>query len=287
MARKSGHSEEPDIPPSVDKPTGMALLKKQIEKAKNLLAADLDDWSDHTAWNNTTRDFLIKTFGSKSPNVDAVIHASSSVPMHMGMSDYAMKGYKRSLIENQIKMLDSCLEQLETDIELEEKQNKSESSGIKAKPKEASLLSGRIFIVHGLNLGFKEAVARAVTKLGLTPVILHEQPNMGRTLIEKFEDYADVGFAIVLLTADDLGKTKTDEALIPRARQNVILELGYFLGRLGRKRVCALYEQGVQIPTDYDGVVYVELDLAERWKFDLVKELKAAGYGVDANKLFA
>jgi predicted nucleotide-binding protein len=147
--------------------------------------------------------------------------------------------------------------------------------------------SNRVFVVHGHNHGAKEAVARFLEKLDLDPVILHEKPNAGRTIIEKFSDYADVSFAVVLLTADDEGKSKdSSEDLKARARQNVILEFGYFLGKLGRANVCALYEDGVEIPSDYQGVLFVPYDSAGRWKNELVKELRAAGFSVDANKVF-
>ena len=117
-------------------------------------------------------------------------------------------------------------------------------------------------------------------------IVLREQPNQGRTIIEKFEDYADVGFAVVLLTADDRGGLDSVpyESQERRARQNVILELGYFLGRLGRSRVCALYVEGVQIPSDYSGVLYVKLDTDGAWRLNLAKELNAAGLPVDMNK---
>jgi len=116
-------------------------------------------------------------------------------------------------------------------------------------------------------------------------IILREQPNKGRTLIEKFEDYADVGFAIVLLTPDDKGGPKNCGAsdLKPRARQNVVFELGYFIGRLGRNRVCALYLEGVEIPSDYSGVVYTKMDPSGAWRLEIAKELKAAGFSVDMN----
>lgn len=133
----------------------------------------------------------------------------------------------------------------------------------------------------------KEAVARFLERLGLDPVVLHEKPNAGRTIIEKFSEYADVQFAVVLLTADDEGKSRGSETPPSlRARQNVLLELGYFLGKLGRARVCALYDAGVEIPSDYQGVLFVELDKSDRWRFDLVRELRGAGFDVDANRIF-
>ncbi len=118
-------------------------------------------------------------------------------------------------------------------------------------------------------------------------MILHEQPNKGRTIIEKFEAFADVRFAVVLLTADDIGGVAASAAANhkPRARQNVILELGYFLGKLGRARVCALWQEGVEIPSDYDGVLYVKLDPDGAWRTHLAHELKEAGLPVDLNRL--
>ena len=93
---------------------------------------------------------------------------------------------------------------------------------------------------------------------------------------------------MVLLTADDVGKGKDDPGdFKDRARQNVIFELGYFIGKLGRSRVCALYEEGVEIPSDYQGVIFILLDPEERWKYDIVHELLAAGFDVDANKIFS
>jgi predicted nucleotide-binding protein len=145
-------------------------------------------------------------------------------------------------------------------------------------------MSNRVFIVHGRDGGFAETVARFLTKLRFSPVVLHEQPSKGRTIIEKFIENADVGFAVVLLTGDDVGRLN-DEAseLRPRARQNVVLELGFFLGRLGRERVCAIYEPGVEIPSDYDGVVWVSRDPADAWRLTLAREMKAAGLPVDMN----
>lgn len=114
---------------------------------------------------------------------------------------------------------------------------------------------------------------------------MHEQANLGRTIIEKFEDHAQVGFAVALLTPDDVGSLKGEGTNPnPRARQNVIFEFGYFIGKLGRKRVCALVKGAVEKPSDYDGVLYIPLDDSDGWKMRLIKELKSVGFEVDANK---
>ena len=141
----------------------------------------------------------------------------------------------------------------------------------------------KVFVVHGRDEGARDAVARFVAKLHLDPVILSEMPNVGRTIIEKFEAHADVGYAIVLLTSDDRGGLQGEDAR-PRARQNVIFELGFFIGKFGRDRVCALTKGSPEIPSDYAGVAYVSMDTSSQWKMEVVRELKAAGFDVDANK---
>jgi predicted nucleotide-binding protein len=144
--------------------------------------------------------------------------------------------------------------------------------------------SKRVFVIHGHNTAVKESVARFLEKLCLEAIILHEKPNKGNTIIEKFELHSEAGFAIALLTGDDEARTPAfDAPFKKRARQNVLFEFGYFIGKLGRTRVCALVEEGVEIPSDYQGVVYITLDGAGHWKMDLVRELKAAGLDVDAN----
>jgi predicted nucleotide-binding protein len=144
--------------------------------------------------------------------------------------------------------------------------------------------SRKIFIVHGHDEGAREAVARFVEKIGFEPVILHEQASRGRTVIEKVEAHSDVGFAVVLLTPDDVGGPNIDE-LKPRARQNVLLELGYFVGRLGRNNVCAIKRGDVDLPSDFGGVVWTAYDDGGGWRTELGKELQAAGFDVDWNKV--
>jgi hypothetical protein len=143
----------------------------------------------------------------------------------------------------------------------------------------------KVFVVHG-HAGVEHAVVGFLRKVGLEPIILHEQPNEGRTIIEKFEAHSDVGFAVVLFTPDDVGGFK-DGPQRPRARQNVILELGYFVGRLGRKNVCPLIQGEVELPSDVLGVAWVALDAHDGWHKKLANELRAAGYEFDFNKVLA
>ncbi|HEV7746191.1 MAG TPA: nucleotide-binding protein [Pyrinomonadaceae bacterium] len=147
--------------------------------------------------------------------------------------------------------------------------------------------SRRVFVVHGHDNDAKEGTARFLERLGLQPIVLHEQPSAGRTVIEKFESYSgDIAFAVVLLTPDDVGAVATAaNDLRARARQNVIMELGFFIGRLGRVRVCALHKGGVELPSDYQGVLYVEMDPGGAWKAKLAQEFVQAKLPIDLKAL--
>lgn len=164
------------------------------------------------------------------------------------------------------------------EIEERNSRKKEEKEGFSIKE------SNKVFIVHGRDNELKETVARFVEKLGLEAIILHEQVNEGNTIIEKFEKNTNVGFAIVLMTPDDIGGLDAQN-LKERARQNVILELGYFIGKLGRDCVAALVKGNIEIPSDFAGVVYTGVDPAGFWKIAVAKEMKACGYNVDLNKL--
>ena len=143
--------------------------------------------------------------------------------------------------------------------------------------------NNRVFVVHGHDGELKESVARIIEKQGIEAIILSEKANQGRTIIEKFEDYSDVGGAICLFTADDIGREKSKSEGNPRARQNVVFEAGYFMGKLGRDHVVILADNGIELPSDLSGVVYSNRD---NWQVELLKELKAMGYAIDFNILF-
>jgi predicted nucleotide-binding protein len=143
----------------------------------------------------------------------------------------------------------------------------------------------KVFVVHGHDGAPKAEVARFIEKLGFEAVILHERANKGRTLITKFREEADgVGFAVVLMTPDDLGKAFAAADFNPRARQNVVLELGFFIGKLGPERVAALVKGDIEKPSDFDGVVYISLD-RDDWQRKLAQELQVANYRIDWNEV--
>lgn len=145
----------------------------------------------------------------------------------------------------------------------------------------------RVFVVHGRAVSERDSVARLIETFGYEAVILDEKASEGKNILKKFRDFSDVGFAVVLLTGDDLGglAADTDSTYKPRARQNVILELGFFLAKFGDARVCCLRADGVDVPSDYLGIGYVPLDAAGAWKLRLANELQAAGFDIDLNKL--
>lgn len=140
----------------------------------------------------------------------------------------------------------------------------------------ASRSPNRVFVVHGRNEAARASVVDHLRRLDLEPIVLHDQPNMGRHLLTKFIEEAEVvTFAVVIMTDDDVGGA-SGASLSPRARQNVILELGYFIAHLGQARVCALVTPGLETPSDFDGIVYIRMDADDRWRRELTRELQAS-----------
>ena len=187
------------------------------------------------------------------------------------------------IFESIEKLVRSVVIPFERDLAIYVEENVPSTDHKKSEPMDFQ----RVFIVHGHDEGPSAMVARFISDIGLEPVILHEQPDQGMTIIEKLEANSNVGYAIVILTPDDLGRSKTErvEEEKSRARQNVILELGYFLSHLGRDKVIALRKDKVQIPSDYMGVLYTPFDDARAWHLKLAKEMETAGYDIDWSKV--
>ena len=163
--------------------------------------------------------------------------------------------------------------------ELKEEKSTSKSAAI----------SNKVFVVHGHDQSLKTDVERFLHEVGLIPVVLHREADEGATIIEKFEKYSDVGYAFILLTPDDISYT-VDQMDAPdsekryefRARPNVIFEFGYFVGKLGRNRVCCLHKGNVVVPSDLNGLVYKKVDNSiDPQAYAIIKELKAAGYKIN------
>jgi predicted nucleotide-binding protein len=150
--------------------------------------------------------------------------------------------------------------------------------------------SRRVFVIHGHDQALKNEVARFLERLQFKPVILHEQPDKGRAILSKLRtELDDIGYAFALLTPDDLASpVSKPKPQTKRARQNVVFEHGMLIGLLGADRVCAIVKGNIEIPSDLSGVLFKSLGQCgslDSIALDLVKELKAAGYEVDANRL--
>lgn len=285
MATKIKQTQkQSNIGPSLPPEQAVQLLIKQRDNGKHLLANRPITSAANQTWETVTREVLSKAFGPDSPNVTSVMDvgryafmfADSVTEAQWEKQHFDDMTTRLEIIDGLIELLNSHANLTVTGASTTSLENSINSTRI----------SNRIFLVHGHNELAIQETARFMEKFGLDVVILREQPNSGRTIIEKFIDFSDVGFSVVLLTGDDLGGAKETphDKQKPRARQNVILELGFFLGKLGRKRVCALYQEGVEIPSDYDGVIFIPLDKNGAWHMLLARELKAAGLSIDLNK---
>jgi predicted nucleotide-binding protein len=260
------------------------LQERRVELAA--IEPGRSNWSKVAEWHTRTRPMIAQFFPQQLAAFDALatpkwvayprVYSGGRETTGLGKSEHAAnEGVAATGKDRLLAHLDALIELVGIEEET-------------AVRRGAVAVGGKqVFIVHGHNERWVHETARFVEKLGLTPVILREQPNHGRTIIEKFEDVAEqIGFAVVLLTGDDVCRAVDSESDSgqPRARQNVILELGFFLGRLSRASVCALYEDGVEVPSDYSGVLFVPLDETGGWHMLLAREMKAAGLSVDMNK---
>jgi predicted nucleotide-binding protein len=247
------------------------------------------------------------SFGQRSEYIADLKEIAKSFPKDPGgfpFDDERLEYQYVASTQNLENLIDIMIADLETS-------QKGEVNPIQSKIKKSS-----VFIVHGQDLQSVEELRNILTEAGIEPIILYEQPSKGLTIIEKLEEYSDVGFAFILLTPDDLGvkrhailecykayheqqdatndeiknwlKTlmrpiaefileKVYPSIENRARQNVILEFGYFIGRLGRNKVCCLYKGNIELPSDMQGICYLHYDKSiDEVKKIILKELKEA-----------
>ena len=260
---------------SLSKSKAKERLQKLLDAISTLQGLNSDS-SEFSKWRRNVEVAIEKAFGADSRHLNDFTAVKYSGIVFPGMpEDMIQEAYIKGL-DRASSVLGSMIEEI--DEYWEESPAALTDAGSPSRDRR------QIFVIHGHDEGSKEAVARLLERLGLDPIILHEQPSQGQTVIEKFERHASVGFAIALMTPDDVGKKAAGGAkLKPRARQNVVLELGYFIGSLGRTNVCALVKGNVEIPSDLFGMVYTKLDDEGSWKTSLARELKACGFDVDMN----
>lgn len=282
MTNKPQASTKNQDGPSLSPDHAIYLLRIQRDKGKQLLDNRPITSAAEQAWETVTRDILSRAFGASSPNVTSVIDVGRYAFAFGNGSEREYENQRAEDMATRLEVIDGLIGLLISSSELEKRVTLATTSELDG----LTQPSNRVFLVHGHNEAVTHATARFLERFGLDITVLREQPNSGRTIIEKFIDFSDVAFAIVLLTADDRGG-RADEAYEnqkPRARQNVILELGFFLGKLGRMRVCALYQNGVEIPSDYSGVLFIPIDDNGAWRLALARELKSVGLDIDMNK---
>ncbi len=276
------NAKKPALPvgsPTITPQQGKKLILIQISKGEELLGNRAISSDIFGSWSLVTRDALVKAFGDNSSNVQSFINAGRYATITTRMSEADFQRLRHENLQTKLSRLRAFVEVLDNEIQLTNELN--DSSG-----NQMSELGNKIFLVHGHDEAALHEVARFLERLKQEVIILREQPNQGKTIIEKFENFASVGFAIVLLTPDDRAGLRDSpyETQKFRARQNVLLELGYFIGRLGRSRVCALHKGDIEIPSDYSGVIFIALDPAGGWHLQLAREIKAAGIPVDMNR---
>jgi predicted nucleotide-binding protein len=232
---------------------------------------DTPEWF---AWKRRTLNAVTKALLDDSPAV-----MLARVAMNVKTNGFDKASFERAKSKF-IKSLKLALDALKQDTFNEVRKTTSEST--------SAAISNRIFVVHGHDHALRTEVESFLHEIGLEPVVLHRKPDEGRTIIEKFEHHSDVGYAFILLTADEVAYTVDQEKLSDdqrkkemRARPNVIFEFGYFVGRLGRDRVCCIHKGDVVLPSDLDGLVYKKIKTSlDSQAFSIIRELKAAGYAI-------
>ena len=252
--------------------TDYEKLKQIIDEIPNLIGSNVSasDVSFKT-WKTKAERFLINRYGKAS--YEYTDFSATSFSLHLFTIDTPHSEFVKACRDGLRKT--QAVFQTYLD-EISEQKSISTNDSV-------HYTYSKVFIVHGHDNELKQSVARIIEKQGIEAVILSEKANKGSTIIEKFENYCDVGGAICLFTADDLGKAKNEEKNNTRARQNVVFETGFFMGKLGRDHIVILADQGIEIPSDLSGVVYTS---TEKWEIELFKELKAIGYKIDFNLLF-
>ncbi len=254
------------------KPDVLRDLKKQIAKGRYIAEYEYDEEEVDDAINEESKwDLINVEILRRSVSDDTLLNEYKSIQLTKYYGDWEGRLATHEIrVGKRVAFLESVMQRIARGLIPE---------GGASTP---SVPSGgkRVFIIHGHDEASKSQVARLIERLGLTPIILAEQPNRGRTLIEKIERHSNMGFAVAILTPDDIVADKT-----ARARQNVIWELGHFEGKLGRDRICILLTPGVDIPSDLRGIAYYELDRGGGWQYKLAKELKDAGFPVDLNRV--
>ena len=257
------------------KVNALERLQRALDAIPDLKQLNAES-EDFVKWRRDTKVAIANIFGDSSSQLEDFENTRYRRTYPYGGNSR----YLESLVS-----ATAVLKSLVNEIEDYWEDDRRESISSDVKESQEEINSKQVFIIHGQDHGTRDTVARFIENLGLEAIILQEQADQGATVIEKFERCTQNDFAVALFTPDDIGAT-VDGDLQPRARQNVIFELGYFMGKFGRDRVRALVKGNPELPSDYSGILYIPLDESGGWKQALVREMKSAGLDVDANLVF-
>jgi predicted nucleotide-binding protein len=306
--------------PNISPQEIVALLELQKNKGEELLKKTLIQSADVRSWNLSTQEILTKAFGSNSGYIDSIIHPGDHKPYPAYEPESSLEKQRRKNLQMALTLLKGCIGHLQNyhpeapdsppsaqeeipepeekpkitvDLVVVEKKKEPIPEGKKeiqpeVSKKEKTMEKAsipKVFVITGKDEKKKAAVASFLANLGVEPVIPQEDNGYKTNLVEKLGKNAEVAFAIILLVGDEVGypKEKPEESR-PRANQKVIFELGFLMGRLPQNLVCALYEEGLDLPAEYQGNVFIPFDGGGIWKLLTARAMKMAHVDIDMNK---
>ena len=313
-------SSPPPVLPNVSPQEITALLELQKNKGEELLKKNLIQPGDVRSWNLSTQEILIKAFDSNSGYIDSIIHPGDDKPYPAYEPESSLERQRRKNLQMALGLLKDCMEYLQNyrpevpeprpsvqeetpgpgekakvtvDLAVVEKkkettpgEKKDNQPEVSEKEKTMEKTSiPKVYVITGKEEKKKAAVVSFLANLGVEPVIPQEENGHKINLVEKLGKNAEVPFAIILLVGDEVGypKEKPEEAR-PRANQKVIFELGFLMGRLPQNQVCALYEEGVDLPAEYQGNIFIPFDGGGIWRLLAARAMKVGHVDIDMNK---
>lgn len=292
--RKKTTTSEPKLPAEllISRDDAKSKLQERIQKGLAIKQAQINSGealdeakNEYSKWNSFNTELLKRIFSTDelAEEYSQWFGISVIVMRESSLGEKIADLYKD--IDQKIHRIDSIIERLEL-IPL----TKAAAAGAPQESKSAQspAKTKKVFVVHGHDEIAKTNLEVFLHEIGLEPVALHRQADEGLTIIEKFEKHSDVGYAFILLTPDEISYVKADESKDDnkrqkeyRARLNVIFEFGYFVGKLGRSRVCCLYTGDVSLPSDVSGMIYKKFtNSIEEVAYSIIKDLKASGYAI-------
>ncbi len=292
--RKKTTTTEPKVPAEllISRDDAKSKLQERIQKGLEIKQVQISSRealdttnNEYSKWNSFNTELLKRIFTTDELSEEYSRWSGiSTIAMHEpSLGEKISDLYKN--IDRKIHRIDSIIERLEL---IPLKNTTSSDAAAEENSSHAQSKTKKVFIVHGHDEVAKTSLEVFLHEIGLEPVVLHRQADEGLTVIEKFEKHSDVGYAFILLTPDEIAYIKSEQAKQDdergkefRARPNVIFEFGYFVGKLGRSRVCCLYTGDVSLPSDVGGMIYKKFTSnIEEVAYSIIKDLKASGYAI-------